>query len=66
MSNLKKLMEDNPEIIAHPAALLGLVGAVQEAHDEYGEEENYPPELAKFLKRAVEIAEEFIDELGVE
>lgn len=62
---LLEALEESPDVVASAAVLYGTKVASAEAAEEYGDPEDYPEPLRKFLSRAVEVAEEFIDRLGL-
>ncbi len=65
MTLLETIAECEAEL-ASLAVLLGVKAASVEAADKYGDPEDYPEPLKSFLNRACEVAEEFIDRLGLD
>ncbi|OHT67811.1 hypothetical protein [Mycobacteroides chelonae] len=63
---IEEIIEQSTPQVAALAAYLGFRVAAEEAREEYGEPEDYPEPLKKFLDRGVEVAEQFINKLGVE
>ncbi|AHJ86501.1 hypothetical protein ST20ES_48 [Mycobacterium phage 20ES] len=55
-----------PEPLSVSAAMYGTLVASREAAEKYGERENYPEPLIEYMDRCLEVAEEFINLLGLE
>lgn len=62
---LLEAFDEYPDIAAMEAILYGTKVASAEAAEEYGEPDDYPEPLRKFLGRAVEVAEEFVNRLDL-
>lgn len=63
---IEEIIEQSGAQISSLAVFMGFRVAAEEAREEYGEPQDYPEPLKKFLDRGVEIAEQFINKLGVE
>lgn len=62
---LNEAFDNYPEPLAVAVAMYGTLVAGKEAEEKYGSPDNYPEPLKEYLDRALEVAEEFINRLGL-